>query len=348
MKQFEELGIHQHDLTLEASQLIDEAISSFPDTLRVGNEAAALDWMEAWGLNLTDHLHEADETALARLDAMVAGDRSSSAVLISTGSVDAQTPPTPPDYLSAENNIILDLDIRRGVLLGAVGLSGYGFSTQQRGVIHNNMLLAESARGKINNASTPGQLDFHTEDTFFNRDDEGGVSPDVLALAFLRNREMVSTPIATTDPALLDPTLAELLRQPLFATPTSSAHDTAAPLDQRLSILFGDDRIRFNVPLMTGEFGQALHSDEAMAAMHALAAHIRARSADIVGRSGDILFINNQVALHAKGLQTTFLEPGDKRWQRRLATKRDLTAMEPYYTAPNSRVVDPRLYLAAI
>ncbi len=164
----ERFGVHSLDLMPDALQVLEDATADFPEDLRVGREAAALDWLETRGHERRESLQNADEASMLALDAIVSGSVDHAVVVIRSSDVSAEVPPTPPDYLNPACNALYDPDLRRGVLLGAVGLSGYGFTTQQGGVIHNNMLLAKSAIGKPDNASTFGGS-VYTPKIFFSR-----------------------------------------------------------------------------------------------------------------------------------------------------------------------------------
>jgi hypothetical protein len=89
-----------------------------------------------------------------------------------------------------------------------------------------------------------------------------------------------------------------------------------------------------------------LFDEQESAAINALIQHFEGRRVPLRMESGDLLFVNNRLAVHGKGEQTADAAPGEGRWQRRIATRYSLKNMSEYLI--NLRVIDPELFLAKL
>ena len=325
--------------------VLSEAVADFPKDLVRGHEGDAMDWMESRGREVRADLSQG---LMSPLDKFVAGEPGHAVVLVSTPDPRGEVGPTPLDHMPQSKNILHLPDLRRGVLVGAMGLHGYGYTSQQEGVLFNNMIVAESSRGLPNVASGVGGLDMHTEDCSYSEGYTGGISPDVLGLHYLRNTERVTTPIAVPDLSALPSNVRDTMWEERFLIPTSVAHGgDANDSHNRVALLYGDPAkpsLRFNVQQMLSIRDR--QDSTALNTIEALAAHAGERATTLVMEPGDMLWLNNRQALHAKGPHVYEEPPGKGRWQRRLAMVHDLARIQPFFA--ENRVVDASAFIGTV
>jgi hypothetical protein len=321
--------------------VLNELAQDLPIDLRLGDEAGALNWLEAQGAKysyaLSPELHESMNTVCEGKD--------SSVLLITTEDPGNTIGSTPLDHLKPIENLLYQPDMCRGILVGAFALHGYGYTSQQYGVIFNNMVVAESQRSVEYVASNKNELGFHTEDSAFAEGDDGGMSPDILSLHYFRNQEGVSTPVSTPNFSRLSDSMLESLRQEQFVIPNSPAQGgDPNQTNNKVAVIFGDTdnpSVRYNANFMP----TPNDPPEVKKIVEAFTNHLHEQATILVMQPGDILFINNRQTVHGKGKHGWEAPKGKGRWQRRLALSKDLGRLEPFMEDSNSRIVSPDLYL---
>ncbi len=336
-------GYRVHELQIPQSDwmVLNEIAREIPEEFLESQEGRALDWLEDYGSEfayaLSPELHDV-------MNSVIDGDESS-VLLIATEDPGDEIGITPSDHLTPSENKLYQPDLCRGVLIGAFGLHGYGFKSQQYGVIFNNLVVAESQRDVPLVASSLNPLGLHTEDSAFADGENGGISPDVLSLHYFRNLERVSTPVSVPDFDQLDDRLIDELCMPQFYIPNSNAQGgDENQFREKVPVLFGDsDRpdMRFNAALMP--MVPEIQGPKVMNIIEEFMDHIEKMSTTLVLNPGDILFINNRQALHGKGMHKWEAPNGEGRWQRRLALTKDLGRISQY-TEEDRRIVNPNLY----
>lgn len=251
---------------------------------------------------------------------------------------------TPTQYPGEQNDTLYPQDFVRAVVLGVADLYGYGFSAQQAGNIHNDIVpVNEFAAVNGHNSSSSIPLGFHTEVASYNLGDEYDISPDFLSLHFFRNHTLVPTIVAMPDFDELPAEMVDLLKQPWFYNRTSPAqggesNDPHTPI----SILYGPDNdpwLRVN----TSKLDVTRYSDEKADALLELKRHLEARSLPLDVPAGTLAFIDNRRVVHGRTAYKAHQLPkydGTDRWQRRITAACDPTRIQAFESKPHVADID--------
>ncbi|HTE22265.1 MAG TPA: TauD/TfdA family dioxygenase [Candidatus Limnocylindria bacterium] len=254
--------------------------------------------------------------------------------------------PTPVRHPGPGEHNLFSADLYRGLLLGMADWYGYGYTTQQEGVIHNNLIAVKKfSNTPGHSASANYPLGLHTEEASFNLPDVN-VSPDFLTLHFFRNPTNIPTIVSTPDISELSTSARDLLSGTWYQNNTSPAQGGEGNnSSQPVSILYGppdDPWVRIN----TASMDLDKYTPTQIAALNEFMRHVEARSVSLALDAGQIALIDNRRALHGRppySQQPCF--DGTDRWQRRVVVSDDKQRIQAFETAP--RVVDPEQALAS-
>lgn len=269
-------------------------------------------------------------------------------LLIETAGLVSYEEPTPTRHLLRGERNLYEPDLLRAFVLGMAGLYGYGFTTQQQGLIHNNIIPVKEFEEVVgHNASSAIDLALHTEVASYNLGDGLDISPDYVTLHFYRNQQAVPTVVAIPDWEALSPATLNLLRQPWFCNRTSPAqggrrHNAGRPI----AIVYGpqdDPWIR----LATSELEWDRYGPAHQAALREFVDHMNERAFEVTAGEGTIMLIDNRRAMHGRSAHAPDRRPrydGTDRWQRRITASSDATRIWRFEAEP--RVVDVPRFIA--
>jgi Taurine catabolism dioxygenase TauD, TfdA family len=333
--------------------VLHAAVCDLSDRLPDYTEAGLLDELDRRAATVRDRLPRVVELVarLARHQGPgVLVLRLPAASLVGTG-------PTPVEHIPPGAPNLFSPDLYRGLLVGLAGWYGYGFTSQQRGVLHNNVIATRRLSDAAgHSASARHELGLHTEEASFalgsgpDADPAGepDVSPDFFSLQFLRNPAGVPTVISMPDWARLSRRTLATLDEPWFVNPTSVAQGGLdSKVGRRMSIVYGpvdQPWVRLNTAGLNPEAYPTRQRD----ALVELLRHLAERSVDLALSPGDVAFIDNRRVLHGRPAYDGTSAPrydGTDRWSRRLAASTDRGRIRRFESAP--RVVDTERFLAA-
>ena len=257
---------------------------------------------------LLDVLHARAQRARGRLPRLAAAlegladHRGPRVLMVETAGLVNYTEPTPTRHLLRGDRNLFEPDLLRAFVLGMAGLYGYGFTTQQQGLIHNNIIPIKEFEEVVgHNASSAIDLALHTEVAAYNLGDGLDISPDYVTLHFYRNQPVVPTVVAIPDWDALSPATLELLRQPWFCNRTSPAQGGRRNNAGRpISILYGPQEDPW-IRLATSELELDRYGPAQQAALREFVDHMNERTFEIVAGEGTII-ADRQPACHARAL----------------------------------------------
>lgn len=259
--------------------------------------------------------------------------------------------PTPTKYNSRDEiQNVYASDIYRGLLVSLADWYGYGYTTQQDGVIHNNIIPVEEhaeTRGHSGNARY--ELGLHVEDASFNLGPGLDISPDFLTLHFFRNDKRVPTTLAIPDWNALSPATLDLLSEEWFLNQTNPLQGGEKNNPHKpVSIIYGpsnDPWIRLNTSKLNLESYDSSQSQ----ALSEFTNHLNERQTFVAANAGEILLFDNRRVLHGRAPYSEDDYPkydGTDRWQRRLTVSCDMSRIKEFEAI--HRVVDPIRLLARV
>jgi L-asparagine oxygenase len=218
------------------------------------------------------------------------------------------TPPTPRAATGAEMHTPFTL------LTVARSLGEpVGYLPEQAGDIVQNIVPVQQSATRQVSTSSKVQLMFHTEAAFHPH------RPRYLLLLCLRGDANAATTLASIREVapLIDPTLLDVLFQPRFRTAPDESYlkrpDGPRILGLSMPVLSGDrtkPSMVFDAELMVGT------DAEAQRALNALSEAVAGHHTGVVLESGDLLVIDNQVAVHGRSPFTPRFD-GTDRWLQR-------------------------------
>ena len=321
------------DLTSVLEQHLDGTEADFLD------EAASLGPAAAQALpEVADALAELDQHRGAPV-----------VVLRLPGSTVSGVRKTPTEYLSLGERNLFHPDAYRALVVSMHQWYGYGFRSQQSGVLHNNVVSLQQFAGTPgHSASAENTLDLHTEDASYNTDEFGGLSPDFLSLHFFRNPGSVPTAVADLAHDRLPVHVLSNLREPLFSNLTNPGQG-GAENDQQVwvPVVYGPSPnapwMRFN----SARMGLDRYGPAEREALETLRLHLESQRVELAAQPGDIVLLDNRRVAHGRPrFPDRPKHDGTDRWQRRLALAHNRERLAAFETSP--RVVDPRLTAARL
>ena len=261
--------------------------------------------------------------------------------------------PTPLNYdiKEGENNLYT-ADVYRGLLVALVDWYGYGYTSQQDGLVHNNIIQVKANEETVGHSgSAKNELGLHVEDASFNLGQDRDISPDFLTLHFFRNDKKVPTTLAIPEWEKMSPGALDLLSQEWFYNQTNTMQGGNKNNPPKpVSVLYGpnadDPWIRINTAL----FDPNAYTSEQERALNEFTTHLKQTTKFVPASAGQVIVFDNRRVLHGR---VPFSEAdfpkydGTDRWQRRLTVSCDMSRIQEF--EESRRVVNPaKLFTKAI
>ena len=229
-----------------------------------------------------------------------------------------------------------DKSLRTELLLCAVArLLGQpvGYAPELSGKIVQDLVPTKNDRYRQVSTSSGSTLDWHTEAAFHPH------RPRYLLLLCLRGDEEARTTLASIRVVLahLEPHVVDTLRQPLFTTRADESYVGARPTKTSrprgiISGPSGEEQFCFDADLMEGV------NEEAEVALNSLLAAIREHHGSVCLVAGDLLIVDNNLAVHGRTPFTPRFD-GKDRWLQRTFVVSDLSLSAD---DRSGRVIDTR------
>jgi hypothetical protein len=248
--------------------------------------------------------------------------------------------PTPPSWSQTRRETTALWDATLLLLASAMGRA-FGWEGQQDGRLVHDIVPTKGHEREQTGASSSGELSAHTEDAFHPG------RANLLLLACLRNRDGVPTCLASVRHARLSALERALLERPaLPILPDDSYDETAGDegsVPPEVATLWdggGGLRIRYD-PAYT-PLEQA--SDDYRAAYDWLGGELDRVAVDVPLEQGDVLVIDNDVAVHGRRVPFQARYDGTDRWLKRVSIRVAAGARPPGEAAEHGygqRLIDP-------
>lgn len=231
----------------------------------------------------------------------------------------------------------------------------FGYATLQNGLMMHDIVPIQGHEKEQISSGSEETLEWHTEEAFHPH------RADYTALMCLRNS--YGAPTTYAEISDLDITEADraTLRQPLFATRPSGSHSaernaytTHLPKSRHALAKESFDRIEEqhrNPPTVSVLFGDEADpylcvdpdcmtplTEEAAGALERLCAEINRKLQDVNLTPGDILFLDNNSAIHGRRPFKARFD-GSDRWLKRMNITRDLRRSRSRRLSADDRVV---------
>jgi len=324
-------------LSEQEAGVLEDAIADFVPQLETIEESSVLDQLEIRAGEIAPDIPQLHEYLTD-----FGNHKGAKAVLVDLSSQTHPVPPTPTAYPESTERDLHKPDLYRGILLGLVGLYGYGFETMQSGRIHNNIIpIKQHADTVGHNASSNYYLGLHNEVASFNLAEGYDVSPDFLTLHFFRNNKLVPTVISTYEVDELDRSVRELLCKEWFVNQTSPAQGGKNnAVNSVVSVLYGPEKDPWS-RISTACMHHEDYTEDQVNAINAFVEHLEERAVNLPLRAGFLALIDNRRALHGRPQYRSDQKPqydGTDRWQRRITASSSKQRIQAYES--RSRVVD--------
>jgi L-asparagine oxygenase len=187
----------------------------------------------------------------------------------------------------------------------------YGYARQRGGaLIQDFRPTKEDAAKQVGTAS--GALAWHTEDA------HAELNPDFIALLCMRGDPQAKTLVSRVHPDELDPGTREALSRSDYIMTADTSYTDHEQLRGSFPVLTGSPElpiVRFD-PLYT-----TCRQVDGEAALMRLREHIDAHAVSVLLEGGDLLFIDNRCAVHARAAFEPRYDESD-RWLRRVSVLR--------------------------
>lgn len=228
------------------------------------------------------------------------------------------TPPSPRSILEKDRNT-------ETLLLAAASGLGFpvGYAPEHGGDLVQNIVPVPTAADRQVSTSSKVRLEFHTEAAFHPH------RPRYLLLLCLRGDPAAATTLSSIREAVshLTPQHLAVLREPRFATGVDESYlgyrsDALGSPFAAISGAAGAESVCFDGDLMQGL------DSEAVQALEGLRAALDAVQRAIVLESGDLLVVDNHIAVHGRSPFTPRFD-GTDRWLQRSFVLDDLNRSAP-------------------
>jgi hypothetical protein len=247
--------------------------------------------------------------------------RESSPVLLITNNpvLAGDVGPTPTAHWRPGEERQLNLpQLMHGLYASLLGET-FGFETQQRGRIFNDLITIPGAPD--NSSSGGGKVGLHTEDVSPTQP----FMPDYLGFLCLRNEQCAITTFSSLENVNIPDKMLRVLFEQRFPFKNCT----------RRSVLFGDPQ-RPYLRYSPVDYDQC--DSEMAAARQFLSDALQRNLQNVTLSQGDCLYLDNLVAVHGRSPYAA--EYGaNSRWFSRLFMLRDLRRIRSYTAAPESRVM---------
>lgn len=256
-------------------------------------------------------------------------------------------PPTPLKILTPEDRNLFEPDVYRGLIVSMANWYGYGYTSQQNALIHNNVAPVESFSSTAGHSnSAPHELGLHTEDASYNLGEGKDISPDFLTLHYFRNPTEVPTLVSLPDWSSISAKTRDTLREEWFYNRTNPGQGGKNnDPDKPVSVIYGpenDPWLRIN----TARLDLESYSPKQIQAIQELRLHLEERRINLSMRMGQIAIIDNRRVLHGRPAHRPDQAPkydGTDRWQRRLTVSNDANRIQAF--EDSYRTVNPERVL---
>jgi L-asparagine oxygenase len=314
-----------------------------PLVAQIGSEAHSL----AQALSRVGDCGAVEEAAqcAARLDAVMPDDLGlvgdgGAVVLRGLRAPDVPLGPTPPSWAEARRDETSLWDATLLLLASVIGRP-FGWEGQQDGRLVHDIVPSKGHEHEQTGASSTVVLSAHTEDAFHPG------RANVLLLACLRNHDDVPTSLASVRHARLSAIERALLERPTLPILPDDSYDEgdatgAMPGPPEVATLWdgeGGLRIRYD-PAYT-PLEQA--DGDYRAAYDWLSDELERIAVDVTLEAGEVLVIDNDVAVHGRQpFQARY--DGTDRWLKRVSVRRTDSARLAAEAAEHGygqRLIDP-------
>jgi len=264
-------------------------------------------------------VHEAERRA-ARLDPALADECErvgDGGVLVLRGMrmQDMPVGPTPPSWAQTPRGATASWDATLLLLASVIG-SAFGWRGQQDGRLVHDIVPSKGHEHEQTGASSSTVLSAHSEDAFHPD------RADLLLLACLRNHDAVPTRASSVRHVRLSPENLALLKYPtlpILPDDSYSEADGGPAAPPAVATLWdgpGGLRIRYDPEYTPLE--QA--GEDYRAAYDCLTAELDRVAVDVTLQAGDIMVIDNDVAVHGRqSFQARY--DGTDRWLKRVSVR---------------------------
>lgn len=238
------------EITIEEKELntIQEATFDLKDQLSEISEGELLDELAYRSSEVQEKLPQLTEF----LGNVATHESAKVAVVSFPESTIEGIPPTPTQHLEPGKLNLFTPDLYRGMVVSMANWYGYGYTTQQNQVIHNNIIPVQNLETVAGHSgSAPNELGLHVEDASYNLGENKDISPDFLTLHYYRNPTNVPTLVSMPDWQRISTQTRDLLSDSWFYNRTNPAQGgTNNNPEDSVSILYGpnsnDPWIRLN------------------------------------------------------------------------------------------------------
>ncbi|OXM59361.1 TauD/TfdA family dioxygenase [Amycolatopsis vastitatis] len=211
-----------------------------------------------------------------------------------------------------------------------------GWQSQQSGRLVTDVVPSPGMEQSLVSSCSDRELSWHTEDAWSES------RADYVGLFCLRNPSHVGTTLSFLDTRDLPPKILTVLQEARFVFARDESHTDEEPP--------GETRRSPNVPVLTGnprcpqlradrDF-MAERPGDAVArnALRMLITQLDSNLTDIALAPGDLLFVNNRIAVHGRRPFTPRYDGAD-RWLKRVNIVRDLWRTQVDSTEENNRIL---------
>jgi hypothetical protein len=280
----------------------------------------------------------------ARLNPALAGEcrpvgDSGAVVLRGLRAADMPLGPTPPSWSEAPRDATPHWDATLLLVASVLGCP-FGWEGQQDGRIVHDIVPAKGHEHEQTGASSSVVLSAHTEDAFHPG------RANVLLLACLRNHDDVPTSLASVRHARLSAVERALLERPTLPILPDDSYDesdgpAAASPPEVATLWDGDDGLRIRYDPAYTPLQQA--DDDYRAAYDWLSEELERVAVDVPLGAGEILVVDNDVAVHGRRpFQARY--DGTDRWLKRVSVRLpdgERPAFEAAEHGYGQRLIDP-------
>lgn len=327
--------------TIEPKELdtFRDITSDLIPQLSTTSESAFLDEMQVRGIEARERLPEITDL----IDSIKEHKGHKIVIVDFSAKTTEDIPSTPTAHLKHDATNLFSPDIYRGLLIGIADWYGYGYTTQQNGIIHNNIIQVKELENVAgHSASAPHELGLHVEDASYNLGEDHDISPDFLTLHYFRNPHLVPTLISIPNWNQIAPTTRDKLSEEWFFNRTNPAQggDKNNPTNP-VSITYGPEQDPW-LRLNTAKLDFESYEQDQQAALRELRDHLEEQRIDLHVENGQVAIIDNRRVLHGRPAFKKTNQPrydGTDRWQRRLVVSNDASRIQQYEAS--YRKVDP-------
>lgn len=247
--------------------------------------------------------------------------------------------PTPPSWSEARRGATALWDATLLLLASAIGRA-FGYENQQDGRLVHDIVPSKGQEHKQTSGSSAGMLSPHTEDAFHPG------RANVLMLGCLRNPDAVPTSLSSVRHARLSAIERALLQRPVLPILLDDSYleddgDNEYEPPGMATLWDGDGGLRIRYDPAYTPFEQA--AGEYRAAYDWLGGELDRVAVDVPLEQGEILLIDNDVAVHSRvPFQARY--DGTDRWIKRVSVRMPDGERPPGEAAEHGygqRLVDP-------